>query len=46
MIRGDSTAAWLLFAGGTNDRLFRAFDAKTGKILWEYPTISGVVCSR
>ena len=32
----------ILFAGGTNDRLFRAFDAKTGKILWEFPTISGV----
>ena len=32
----------MLFAGGTNDRLFHAFDAKSGKILWEYPTISGV----
>src|SRR5262245_27188364 len=32
----------LLFAGGTNDRIFRAFDAKTGKILWEFPTGSGV----
>jgi alcohol dehydrogenase (cytochrome c) len=31
-----------LFAGGTNDRLFRAFDAKTGAILWQYPTASGV----
>jgi alcohol dehydrogenase (cytochrome c) len=37
-----ATGGDLLFAGGTNDRLFRAFDAKTGKILWEYPTISGV----
>jgi alcohol dehydrogenase (cytochrome c) len=37
-----ATGGDLLFAGGTNDRLFRAFDAKSGKILWEYPTISGV----
>jgi alcohol dehydrogenase (cytochrome c) len=31
-----------LFSGGTNDRLFRAFDAKTGAIVWQYPTLSGV----
>jgi alcohol dehydrogenase (cytochrome c) len=37
-----ATGGDLLFAGGTNDRMFRAFDAKTGKILWEFPTISGV----
>jgi alcohol dehydrogenase (cytochrome c) len=37
-----ATGGDILFAGGTNDRLFRAFDAKTGKILWEFPTISGV----
>jgi alcohol dehydrogenase (cytochrome c) len=37
-----ATGGGLLFAGGTNDRLFRAFDAKTGKILWEFPTGSGV----
>jgi alcohol dehydrogenase (cytochrome c) len=37
-----ATGGGLLFAGGTNDRKFRAFDAKTGKILWEYPTASGV----
>jgi alcohol dehydrogenase (cytochrome c) len=37
-----ATGGDVLFAGGTNDRLFHAFDAKTGKILWEYPTISGV----
>jgi alcohol dehydrogenase (cytochrome c) len=37
-----ATGGGLLFAGGTNDRMFRAFDAKTGKILWEYPTASGV----
>jgi alcohol dehydrogenase (cytochrome c) len=37
-----ATAGGVLFAGGTNDRMFRAFDAKTGKILWEFPTTSGV----
>jgi alcohol dehydrogenase (cytochrome c) len=37
-----ATAGDVLFSGGTNDRLFRAFDAKTGKILWQYPTVSGV----
>jgi alcohol dehydrogenase (cytochrome c) len=37
-----ATGGDVLFAGGTNDRLFRAFDARSGKILWEYPTISGV----
>jgi alcohol dehydrogenase (cytochrome c) len=37
-----ATGGGLLFAGGTNDRKFRAFDAKTGKILWEFPTGSGV----
>jgi alcohol dehydrogenase (cytochrome c) len=37
-----ATGGDVLFAGGTNDRLFRAFDARTGKILWEFPTISGI----
>jgi alcohol dehydrogenase (cytochrome c) len=37
-----ATAGDVLFSGGTNDRLFRAFDAKTGKILWQFPTLSGV----
>jgi alcohol dehydrogenase (cytochrome c) len=37
-----ATAGDVLFAGGTSDRMFRAFDAKTGKILWEVPTVSGV----
>jgi alcohol dehydrogenase (cytochrome c) len=37
-----ATGGDVLFAGGTNDRLFRAFDAGTGKILWDFPTISGV----
>jgi alcohol dehydrogenase (cytochrome c) len=37
-----ATGGDLLFSGGTNDRMFRAFDAKTGEILWQYPTLSGV----
>ncbi|MBX6741433.1 MAG: methanol/ethanol family PQQ-dependent dehydrogenase [Acetobacteraceae bacterium] len=32
----------LVFVGGTNDRMFRAFDAKTGKLLWQIRTNSGV----
>jgi alcohol dehydrogenase (cytochrome c) len=37
-----ATGGGVLFSGGTNDRKFRAFDAKTGAILWEFPTGSGV----
>jgi alcohol dehydrogenase (cytochrome c) len=37
-----ATAGGVLFAGGTNDRYFRAFDASNGKILWEFRTGSGV----
>ena len=37
-----STAGNLLFAGGTNDHMFRAFDASNGSVLWEYPTLSGI----
>jgi alcohol dehydrogenase (cytochrome c) len=36
------TAGGLVISGGTNDRKVRAFDAKNGKILWEFPTSSGV----
>jgi alcohol dehydrogenase (cytochrome c) len=36
------TAGGLMFAGGTNDRKFRAFDAATGKVLWETITQSGI----
>lgn len=32
-----STAGGLVFHAGTNDRKLRAFEAKTGKILWEFP---------
>ena len=37
-----ATAGDVLFSGGTNDRLFRAYDAKSGEILWQYPTLSGI----
>ena len=38
-----ATGGGLVFAGGTNDRLFRAFDGKTGAVLWQQRTNSGVV---
>ena len=38
-----TTAGGLLFAGGTNDRQFRAYDAKTGEELWHFRTNSGVI---
>ena len=38
-----ATAGGLVFSGGTNDRLFHAFDASTGKLLWEFPTNSGIL---
>jgi len=37
-----ATAGDLVFMGGTNDRNFRAFDAKSGQVLWEQRTNSGV----
>ena len=37
-----TTGGNLLFAGGTNDRQFRAFDATNGKVLWQYSMPSGV----
>ncbi len=37
-----TTGGGLVFSGGTNDRKFHAFDASTGKLLWEYPTNSGI----
>lgn len=33
---GIATAGGLLFIGATGDNMFRAFDQKTGKVLWEY----------
>ena len=38
-----STAGDLVFVGGTNDRMFRAFNAKTGDLLWEQRTNSGIM---
>lgn len=37
-----TTAGGLVFMGGTNDQYFRAFDAKTGAVLWAYQTNSGI----
>ena len=37
-----ATGGGLVFAGGTNDRYFRAFDAATGEVLWEQRTNSGI----
>jgi alcohol dehydrogenase (cytochrome c) len=38
-----ATAGGLVFSGGTTDRKFHAFDASTGKLLWEFPTNSGIL---
>jgi alcohol dehydrogenase (cytochrome c) len=38
-----ATAGDLVFTGGTNDLKFHAFDAKSGKVLWEFPTNSGIL---
>jgi len=38
-----TTAGGLVFVGGTNDRMFRAFDAKTGELLWQQRTNSGII---
>ena len=38
-----ATAGGLVFTGGTNDRRFHAFDAASGKLLWEFPTSSGIL---
>ena len=37
-----ATGGGLVFSGGTNDRRFHAFDAASGKLLWEFPTNSGI----
>ncbi|HEX6999186.1 MAG TPA: methanol/ethanol family PQQ-dependent dehydrogenase [Gammaproteobacteria bacterium] len=36
------TAGGVVFAGGTSDRYFRAFDARTGELLWQHRTNSGI----
>ena len=38
-----ATAGGLVFSGGTIDRKFHAFDAVTGKLLWEFAVNSGVL---
>jgi alcohol dehydrogenase (cytochrome c) len=37
-----TTRGGLVFAGGTSDRQFRAFDARTGDLLWQQRTNSGI----
>jgi alcohol dehydrogenase (cytochrome c) len=37
-----TTGGGLVFAGGSSDRMFRAFDASTGKVLWEFKANSGI----
>lgn len=37
------TAGDVIFVGGTNDRYFRAYDAKTGEQLWQMRLNSGVI---
>jgi alcohol dehydrogenase (cytochrome c) len=38
-----ATAGGVVFSGGTNDRRIHAFDAASGKLLWEFPTNSGIL---
>ncbi len=38
-----TTAGGLLFAGGTSDRFFRAYDAGNGKELWRFKASSGII---
>jgi alcohol dehydrogenase (cytochrome c) len=38
-----ATGGGLVFTGGTADRKFHAFDATTGRLLWEFPTNSGIL---
>jgi len=40
-----TTAGNVLFTGGTNDRMFRAYDAKSGAELWHFRTNSGVIAA-
>jgi alcohol dehydrogenase (cytochrome c) len=37
-----TTRGGLVFMGGTNDRMFRAFDARSGEVLWQQRTNSGI----
>jgi len=38
-----TTAGDVVFAGGTNDRQFRAYDARSGEQLWNFRTNSGII---
>jgi alcohol dehydrogenase (cytochrome c) len=38
-----ATGGGVVFTGGTNDRKMHAFDAATGKLLWESPMSSGAL---
>jgi alcohol dehydrogenase (cytochrome c) len=38
-----TTGGGLVFNGGTNDRYFRAYDARTGEQLWQFRTNSGII---
>ena len=38
-----TTGGGLVFMGGTDDRYFRAFDARTGETVWEERLSSGVI---
>jgi alcohol dehydrogenase (cytochrome c) len=38
-----ATSGGLVFSGGTSDRKFHAFDASSGKLLWDFPTSSGIL---
>jgi alcohol dehydrogenase (cytochrome c) len=38
-----ATGGGVVFGGGTHDRLFHAFNAATGALLWEFPTNSGII---
>ena len=42
-LAADAPAGGLVFGGGTNDREFRAYDAKTGEQLWHFRTNSGII---
>jgi alcohol dehydrogenase (cytochrome c) len=38
-----TTGGNLVFLGGTNDRMFRAYDGQSGEQLWEFRTSSGII---
>ena len=44
-IGGSATTSGLVFIGATNDRHFRAFDAKNGKVLWDVELETGAYAS-